>query len=142
MNTNNHVTTNSFFKLLFVLSIFISGSITAQETDTDPEPEVTTVAMGRMELPTPPSIQDLYVYDPITDRYIYNKTLGDFNLSYPIILTPEEYQNLIMKEEMKQYFKDKINAADGKKEGSDDLQKNLLPSFYVESNVFESIFWG
>ncbi|XOK05471.1 cell surface protein SprA [Patiriisocius sp. Uisw_047] len=116
--------------------------MTAQETDTDPEPEVTTVAMGRMELPTPPSIQDLYVYDPITDRYIYNKTLGDFNLSYPIILTPEEYQNLIMKEEMKQYFKDKINAADGKKEGSDDLQKNLLPSFYVESNVFESIFGG
>ncbi len=126
--------------------IFISGDLTAQETDPDPEEdpqsEVTTVTMGRMELPSPPSIEDLYIYDPITDRYIYNRVLGDFNISYPIILTPEEYQDLILKEEMKNYFKDKISAADGNKEGSDELQKNLLPSFYVESDFFQSIFGG
>ena len=107
MNTKNYVTSNSLFKLLFILTIFIGGNLIAQETDPEPEPEVTTVTMGRMELPTPPSIQDLYVYDPITDRYIYTRTLGGFNISYPIILTPEEYQDLVLKEEMKNYFKEK-----------------------------------
>ncbi|EDM44265.1 gliding motility-related protein [unidentified eubacterium SCB49] len=124
----------------------MSGSLTAQEIDPDPDgdpaSDVDTVAMGQMELPSPPSIEDLYVYDPITDRYIYTQTLGDFNISYPIILTPEEYQDLIIKEEMKKYFKDKISAADGRKEGSDELQKNLLPSFYVKSSLFETIFGG
>ncbi len=98
--------------------------------------------MGRMDLPTPVSIQDLYTYDPITDRYIYTQTLGSFNITYPVILTPQEYQRLIQEEQMKAYFKEKIDAADGRKEGSEEQQKNLLPTFYVNSDFFESIFGG
>ncbi|MGV6829671.1 MAG: T9SS outer membrane translocon Sov/SprA [Flavobacteriales bacterium] len=100
----------------------------------------TGYSMGNMILPTPKSIQDLYEYDPVTDRYIYSQTLGDFTISYPLILTPEEYQDLIMKEQMKSYFKDKIDAVDGRKEDAEELQKNLLPTFYINSNFFESIF--
>jgi len=98
--------------------------------------------VGRMDLPTPTSIQDLYTYDPITDRYILTQTLGDFNLSYPVILTPEEYQDLVLKEQMRAYFKEKIDAADGRKEGAEEAQKNLLPTFYVNSDFFESVFGG
>ena len=43
---------------------------------------------------------------------------------------------------MKAYFKEKIDAADGRKAGSEEQQKNLLPTFYVNSNFFESIFGG
>ena len=50
--------------------------------------------MGRMDLPTPTSIQDLYTYDPITEMYIYSQMVGDFSISYPLILTPEEYRDL------------------------------------------------
>ncbi|MAN58534.1 MAG: cell surface protein SprA, partial [Flavobacteriaceae bacterium] len=95
-----------------------------------------------MELPMPQSIEDLYTYDPITDRYYYSRTLGDFNIGYPVILTPEEYRDLILKEQMKAYFKEKIDAADGRKAGSEEAQKNLLPTFYVNSNFFESVFGG
>jgi cell surface protein SprA len=98
--------------------------------------------MGRLDLPNPTSIQNLYTYDPITDRYIYSQTLGSFKITYPIILTPEEYQRLIQEEQMKAYFKEKIDAADGRKEGSEEQQKNLLPTFYVNSDFFESIFGG
>ena len=98
--------------------------------------------MGRMDLPTPTSIQDLYTYDPITEMYIYTQMVGDFSISYPLILTPEEYRDLILNQQMKSYFKDKIDAADGRKEGSEELQKNLLPAFYVNSSFFESIFGG
>src|SRR5690606_18190509 len=98
--------------------------------------------MGQMDLPTPASIQDLYTYDPITDRYIYTQTLGNFNITYPIILTPQEYQQLVQEEQMRSYFKEKIDAADGRKEDAEEQQKNLLPTFYVNSSFFESIFGG
>ena len=97
--------------------------------------------MGRMDLPTPTSIQDLYTYDPITEMYIYSQMVGDFSISYPLILTPEEYRDLILNQQMKSYFKDKIDAADGRKEGSEELQKNLLPAFYVNSS-FLNLFLG
>src|SRR5690606_10205656 len=98
--------------------------------------------MGRLDLPNPTSIQNLYTYDPITDRYIYTQTLGNFKISYPVILTPAEYQKLVQEEQMKAYFKEKIDAADGRKEGSEEMQKNLLPTFYVNSSFFESVFGG
>nr|MCH9659919.1 cell surface protein SprA [Bacteroidota bacterium] len=99
-------------------------------------------SMGRLDLPNPASIENLYTYDPITERYILTRTLGDFNISYPVILTPEEYRDLVLKEQMKAYFKEKIDAADGRKEGAEDAQKNLLPTFYVNSDFFESVFGG
>ncbi|QNJ97819.1 T9SS outer membrane translocon Sov/SprA [Constantimarinum furrinae] len=138
MGAKNYDYKRSFFKLIIVLSI-IFGSTTAV---TAQDSTATGSVMGRMELPNPQSIEDLYTYDPITDRYIYTQAIGDFNITYPIILTPEEYQDLILREQMKAYFKEKIDAADGRKEGSEELQKNLLPTFYVNSNFFESIFGG
>ncbi len=137
MKAKNYVYKSGFFKLLAIVSlILVSNSSLAQDS--------TAVGneMGRMDLPNPRSIQDLYSYDPITDRYIYTQTLGNFNITYPIILTPQEYQQLIQEEEMKAYFKKKIDAADGRKDGSEEEQKNLLPTFYVNSNFFESVFGG
>jgi cell surface protein SprA len=128
----------SFSKLFLVLSIIFGSYKTVLAQDST----ATGSVMGRLDLPNPQSIQDLYTYDPITDRYIYTQTLGGFDISYPIILTPAEYQELIMKEQMKAYFKEKIDAADGRKEGSEEAQKNLLPTFYVNSNFFESVFGG
>src|SRR5690554_7778248 len=81
-------------------------------------------SMGTMDLPNPRSIENLYTYDPITDRYIYTQTLGNFKIGYPVILTPAEYQKLVQEEQMKSYFKEKIDAADGRKEGSEEKQKN------------------
>ena len=50
---------------------------------------VTGSVMGRLDLPDPNSIENMYSYDPITDRYILSRMLGDFDISYPVILTPE-----------------------------------------------------
>ncbi len=138
MGAKNYDYNHSFFKLLLVLSIIFGsyGTVSAQDST------ATGSSMGRIDLPNPPSIEDLYTYDPITDRYIYTQTLGGFNISYPIILTPDEYRELIMREQMKEYFKQKIDAADGRKEGAEEAQKNLLPTFYVNSNFFESVFGG
>ncbi|NJB70951.1 cell surface protein SprA [Saonia flava] len=135
----------SSFKLFF-LSIFFLGATQltfAQETD---EQEVDSVktgfALGKLKLENPESIVSKYTYDPQMDRYIYSETVGDFDISYPIILTPEQYLELVKKENMKSYFKDKIDAFSGKKEGSEEARKNLLPNFYINNNFFESVFGG
>ena len=101
---------------------------------------VTGSVMGRLDLPNPNSIENMYSYDPITDRYILSRMLGDFDISYPVILTPEEYEERVRNEQIKSYFKEKIDAADGRKEGAEEAQRNLLPTFYVNSNFFESVF--
>ena len=131
-NFKNSLTTYILFGILMMkATVAFSQDSTATGYDS-----------GRMDLPDPTSIENLYTYDPITDRYILSQMLGDFNISYPVILTPDEYEDLLLKEQMKEYFKEKIDAADGRKEGSEEAQKNLLPTFYVNSSFFESVFGG
>lgn len=114
-----------------------------QETNEQVQDSVKTgVALGRLILENPDSIIAKYTYDPKLDRYIYTESVGDFDVNHPVILTPDQYFELVRKERMKSYFKEKIDAFTGKKEGSEEARKNLLPNFYVNSSFFESIFGG
>ncbi|NDV43292.1 cell surface protein SprA [Muricauda sp. 40Bstr401] len=132
------------FKYIFFMVCFLVVAIAkGQETTEQAQDSVPTgVELGRLILNNPDSIIAKYTYDPKTDRYIYTESVGDFNINYPIILTPEQYYELVRKEQMKSYFKQKSDAYAGKKEGSEEARKNLLPNFYVNSNFFESIFGG
>src|SRR5690625_350415 len=84
----------------------------------------------------------MYTYDPITDRYIYSQKLGKSSIAYPIVLTPEEFEKMLLEQDMQAYFKKKIDAADGRKSDSQDDRRNLLPTYYVKSELFETIFGG
>jgi cell surface protein SprA len=97
-------------------------------------------SIGKIQIKDPQSVLSAYNYDPVIDRYIYTKTIGDFPVKYPTILTPKEYEALVSKESMRNYFKKKLDAIDGKKEGSEEAKKDLLPRYYVKSGLFESIF--
>ena len=145
MNTTNlyfHKSIKQYVSLVILLLL----SLTAFAQDPDPTIESdstkTGFSFGSIQMPNPNSIESKYTYDPITDRYVYTETIGSFNINYPIILTPKEYQDLVLKENLKNYYKDKIDAFDGKKDDSDEAKKNLLPEFYVNSGFFESIFGG
>jgi cell surface protein SprA len=81
----------------------------------------------------------MYSYDPVTGRYYYTSKIGDFNINYPVILTPKEFQELLYNENLKAYYKEKIDAYEGLK-GEEDDRKNLIPDMYVNSKFFESIF--
>jgi len=140
----------SSFKLFFLFILFFGAAENSYAQDTDEEEsneqEVDSVKtgfdLGKLVLKNPESIVSKYRYDPKSDRYIYNESIGDFDISYPIILTPEQYFDLVRKEGMKDYFKEKADAYSGKKEGSDEARKNLLPNFYVNNNFFQSVFGG
>ncbi|MBU3820921.1 cell surface protein SprA [Flavobacteriaceae bacterium XHP0103] len=100
----------------------------------------TGFSLGNLQIPNPNSVQSKYTYDPETNRYIYTEKIGNYNINYPLILTPKEYQDLVLKESRRSYYKEKIDAFDGRKDGTQDGQKNLLPEFYVNNNFFKSIF--
>ncbi|AWX45115.1 hypothetical protein HME9304_02125 [Flagellimonas maritima] len=132
-----------FKYFFFFICFLITANLTGQETNEQVQDSVKTgFELGRLILENPDSIIAKYTYDPKTDLYVYTESVGEFDINYPIILTPEQYFELVRKERMKSYFKEKIDAFTGKKEGSEEARKNLLPNFYVNSNFFESIFGG
>ncbi len=82
------------------------------------------------------------IYDPETGNYIIYDKIGDFLIKHPVQMTSEEYKEYRLQRDMLEYSKEKLNAIGGKTKNSIDAQKNLLPTYYVNSNFFESIFGG
>lgn len=118
----------------------LSLSSTAQETPQDTTQ--TGYELGEISLPDSQLISSKYEYDPVLNRYIYREKLGDLDLAIPLILTPKQYEDLVMEESMRDYFKLKTDALEGRKEGADEIQRDLLPDFYVNNDFFQSIFGG
>ena len=132
-------------QVFIFIVFFLSGEqIYAQQTgNTTPQDSTKTgVSLGKIKLKNPNSIIGKYTYDPVLNLYVFKESIGNYDITYPLILTPEQYRDLIQKENIKKYFKEKLDAISGKKEGSEEARKNLLPNFYVNSNFFESIFGG
>ena len=123
-------------KIAFVIALlFINQHSFAQERVND-----TTYNKGHIVIENPKSIVKAYTYDPATDRYILNTTFAGVDINYPIILTPKEYEQLVLKNSIHDYFKEKADAVSGQKAAAVAAKKNLLPKYYVNSSFFEAIF--
>ncbi len=130
-----------FLKVFLLFCILTIGNFAfSQEIETEQDSVKTGVDLGKINLPNPQSIIDAYTYDPKTDKYIYTSTFDDFNINYPLVLTPKEYEELVLREAMRDYFKKKTKTIDGK--GTEEDKKDLLPRYYVNSSFFETIFGG
>jgi cell surface protein SprA len=129
------------YKFWISLLALFSGLLSHAQVEQSTKDTVKTgYSVGKMQLKNPPSILSAYTYDPVTDRYIYTNSVDGFSINYPIILTPKEYERLVLKESMRDYFKKKVDAVAGLKEGGDLAKKDLLPRYYIKSGLFESIF--
>ena len=133
-------TNQRFFKHYILLAYVLCFSVWTWGQEPVQDSVKTGYHVGKIKMPNPNSIETKYTYDPVTDRYIYTEKIGGFNINYPVILTPDEYYALVARENLKGYYKEKIDAFDGKKDGAEEGRKNLLPEFYVKSDFFESIF--
>ena len=136
MKTNQPKYIFQYLKLAFIFATLVVNQVVFSQV----RPNDTTYNKGQMVLENPKSIIEAYTYDPATDRYILNKSFAGIDINYPIILTPKEYEKLILKESMHDYFKQKSDAIAGQKEKSIAEKKNLLPKYYVNSSFFEAIF--
>jgi len=129
--------------LYVVMCVVVFAFAKAQVPPTTPQDSTQTgFKVGKLTLPDPPSITTLYFYDPDLDRYIFSSRFAQYRLQYPFTLTREEYQEMVIKEQIRDYFQEKSATLAGKTAADKEKQKNLLPNFYVDSNLFESIFGG
>ncbi|KAF2511952.1 T9SS outer membrane translocon Sov/SprA [Flavobacterium foetidum] len=128
-------------KICILLLILLCGNfLHAQVSPAAQDTTKTQFSVGKIDIEDPPSVVKAYRYDPITDRYIYSNTVDGFNANYPLILTPKEYEDLVLKESRRDYFRKKADAITGKKQGSEAAKKDLLPRYYINSSLFETIF--
>ena len=128
-------------KICIFLLVLFCGFVSQAQVKQEAQDTVKTgFSIGKLQLKNPQSILSAYTYDPVTDRYVYTNSVDGFSINYPIILTPKEYESLVLKESMRDYFKQKVDAIDGKKEGSELAKRDLLPRYYIKSGLFESIF--
>lgn len=125
--------------LLFCCVLFyttISAQI-APVVQSDPPTEEKEESLF-LQLPTTKEV----IYDPASKRYIIKETVGGVEISTPLFMSTSEYKVYRLNQDMKQYYKDKISALNNDKEGSKEAQKNLLPTYYVNSDLFKTIFGG
>ena len=139
--------------VLFLL-LFIQSAVKAQSTSVIKTADTIKVAKvsdtlkypfksdqsGSLYL-TDPSVSEI-IYDAESGKYIILEKMGDYYVKRPIYMTQDEYKEYKLKKDMLEYYKEKISATNSKKIGSDDAQKNLLPTYYVNSGFFESLFGG
>lgn len=129
------------YKICAFLILLLCGFVSQAQVNPVPQDTIKEgYYTGKIEIKDPQSIVQAYVYDPATGMYILSKTFGDFPTNYPSILTPKEYEDRVRKETMRKYFRDKLDAIDGKKGLSEQAKKDLLPRYYIKSGLFESIF--
>tara|TARA_B110000305_G_C19464203_1_gene656653 strand:+ start:634 stop:7743 length:7110 start_codon:yes stop_codon:yes gene_type:complete len=81
-------------------------------------------------------------YDSESQKYIVREKIGGYFVGQPKYMTSKEYANYKLHQDMLDHYKDKLSAMSGRTAGSKDAQKNLLPTYYVNSNFFESLFGG
>lgn len=130
----------TFFALCFLMGAGAQAQVTEEEDNEAAQDTIKGYNAGKVELKNPTSIKEAYEYDPITNMYIYSHKFDGFNITYPVILTPEEYEKLVLRESMRKYYQEKNKAIDDK--ATEQQQKDALPRYYVKSGLFESIFGG
>ena len=84
------------------------------------------------DLKDPENLKTEVEYDLKTGTYIIRTKVGDMDLSTPISLTPEEYQDYSMQQSMRAYFREK-NAEEFEKEANQkfnitDMQFDIGPA--------------
>ncbi len=129
-------------KKIYLLLILLAFSNVLKAQNVQQDSIKKQINHNSVTLPDPQSIQDLYTYDPKTNLFYRTKKVGDFNIAYPWVLTPEEYYKRKLKEEMNKKFKLNNQAISGKGKDAEKLRKNILPLYYVNSKFFESVFGG
>lgn len=120
--------------------VFSVHTALGQQVEKKRDSTSTTFSFNKLDLPDPDSIESKYEYDPQTNRYKFSESIDGYSIRYPLYLTPAQFDNLVQKEQMRKYFKEKENALNGKGVDAEEKRKRLLPVFYVNSNFFESVF--
>ena len=74
---------------------------------TVPEEYQDILKESHADLKTPENVKTTIEYDIHTGKYVVRTKLGEFDLSTPILLTPEEYQEYSFQKSIQSYYRQK-----------------------------------
>jgi len=135
-------TSSCVFTLVKYLLLFLFlGNIAplwAQVEEDNTEENI--ILKGAISLKDVDSIMKMYTYDPVSNRYIYTVSTNEFNIEYPLVLTRKQYEEILLRAAMREYYAKRLAANEGRL--SEEEKKDLLPGYYVNSKLFEMIFGG
>ncbi|CAL2058423.1 cell surface protein SprA [Tenacibaculum sp. 190524A05c] len=139
---------NRFFTALAILVSVVSFAQNSNKKDSIPAKKDSIPLKynfnfnqkGHLFLNNPTDIQ--VRYDKSINKFVIVEKIGDYVIGTPIFLTPREYDKYKLKNDLKSYFREKVDAANPNKKGNDKKRKNLLPKYYVNSKFFENVFGG
>src|SRR5690606_34764332 len=125
------------YKLLAVFFLCFSISAQAQQT-----PENEASVRQEYELPDP-TVYEGY-YDIKTGMYYVYPKIGDIITGPPFVMTPKEYQEFMMMQASRDYYRDKSDRYSlmFRKDVDEARRQGILPTLSVRNKIFESIFGG
>ena len=97
---------------------------------------------GGLYLSNPNISNDNVEYDSENSYYIFTQKIGDYNISHPYLMNRKEYSDYMLNKSMQEYFRQKSDALDPKKNINKSGSDNLLPQFTINSKFFETVFGG
>ena len=68
--------------------------------------------------------------------YIYTKAIDGYPINAPLVMTPKEFEAMVLAEQMKGYFQDKIAVLSGNAENLIETQKTFFLRFTSIVNFF------
>lgn len=82
----------------------------------------------------PSNVKREVVYNPLTNTYEFQSTIGDFTYRTPTVMSFEDFQKYQNKSSVSDYWKERVKTT-GESEGS-----RLIPKIYVGGEAFDKIF--
>jgi len=86
---------------------------TAQEQNVLQDSTAAVVRSVKMKLPN--GISGKYLYNAQENYYEFTQPIAGYELGYPLIISPEEYWELVRKESTREYFSEKQKLYDNSK---------------------------
>jgi len=77
-------------------------------------------------------------YDPSDSTFNFTQKIGNMDYRPPIYMTQDEYQDYLFKQQIKSYWKSRVQA-DAK---SNPAKTSLIPKLTVNSELFDRLFGG
>ncbi|MBS9765967.1 MAG: cell surface protein SprA [Flavobacteriaceae bacterium] len=87
-----------------------------------------------------PASEQKIIFDSQQKKYFFLEKVGDYYLKYPVVMDKEAYKKFRQQKDMLEYFKKKIAGSSPYREQNDEMQKDLLPTYYINSKFFKTIF--
>ena len=96
------------------------------------------------ELPvlSPYPIQEIYEYDPVNTRFVKRQVVVEQTSGYPMYLSVTAFYEAVRRQTIASNYRDKTDALSKVNDSLNASKKDLLPTYYVNSDFFESVFGG